>query len=700
MILSRKTGKVKWHGSWISFSDSLLQISILHENNRNLYVPTFIEYLRCETDYLVKHLEYCTKTNTEPVFDVYFDPKLGMGATTGICVKGLRVVETARKFERQKPLFQKYCFVPYRSKFEQQEDVLEKLNEYQDAVLKLIKGYRLKVEKLEDVEFDLKEFNKNFESKELYSVGHLMLELLKTNYLVEEKKEEEKPNETSTNETNGETQIATDENNNETKANARLDENNNAAEPAEKQEEGEKRPEPRQMLDLNETIKKQQEILGNDFIFTNHFPLFLANHLAIIMENINTKQIRVLEISFTFTLLYDYLTMLLSACQVRSEFNLLHPIPVSKAVSSKYGINKVFEIKTDGKISKELNPCHLVVYKHWTTSYLNSLETLDLSYFCKSNDLNEKELIKSSFDKLLDGGFFVFFYRKKLTVIEEELMKLGDQVNEIKMGDREEFLKWILDSNFELVGEEETDTCGLILARKVSKEFVQIKREVEKEAKKEEGSVEESEADRTSVDESKEKEEKPEKEKLEEQKEASNEHVKDEEEKGAEEVKGEEVVELEDPLDPIPIEVKLFDYSWVEEIKKELDRKSSKRIWLIAKDSSFNGIIGLVKSLKREPEGERIRCLFNLDDCEDEAFIENKIKNGLIEKEADSTSEAEKVQQLKALISEEIIKKDLAINIIKNGEHGSYRQLAFSQQLCEETEYAVLDIMTKGGFRV
>lgn len=616
---------MKWHGSWICFSDSLLQISILCDNHRALFVPTFIEYLRCETDYLVKYLETCTKTGSEPIVDVFFDPELGMGATTGMCVKGVRVVEASRKFERQKPLFQKYCFVPYRSKFEQQEDVLEKLNEYQEAVLKLIKGYRLKVERLEDVEFDLKAFNKNFESKELYTIGHMMLELLKTNYLVEEKKEEEKKEEKSNettsdeqtpivlDENNNEAKIQPDENNNETKV--QLDENNNVVEPAEGQEEvvEEKAPEPRQMLDLNECIKKQQETLGNDFIFTNQFPLFLANHLAIITENINTKQIRVLEISFTFTLLYDYITMMLNASQVRSEYNLLHPIPVSKAVSAKYGINKVLEVKLDGKISKELNPCHLIVYKHYSSSYLNSLETLDLSFFLRSNDLEERELIKSSFDKLLDGGFFLFFYRKKLTPIEEELMKLGEQTGEIKMGDREVFMNWILDSGFELVGEEETDTCGLILARKVSKELVQIKREVEKEAKKEEEGVGEGEVDCTSADGSEQKQEKEKSEEREKQEnekqeakaETSDEQAKDAE-KSAEEVKGEEVkgeeiveleevIEMEDPLDPIPIEVKLFDYSWVEEIKKELDRKSSRRIWLIAKDSSFNGVIGFVK---------------------------------------------------------------------------------------------------------
>lgn len=37
---SGRQGKVKWNSSWISFSDSLLQISILHEPSRNLFVPS------------------------------------------------------------------------------------------------------------------------------------------------------------------------------------------------------------------------------------------------------------------------------------------------------------------------------------------------------------------------------------------------------------------------------------------------------------------------------------------------------------------------------------------------------------------------------------------------------------------------------------------------------------------------------------
>ena len=173
--------------------------------------------------------------------------------------------------------------------------------------------------------------------------------------------------------------------------------------------------------------------------------------------------------------------------------------------------------------------------------------------------------------------------------------------------------------------------------------------------------------------------------------------AKEETEKTDEEITPEldcqEEIEFENPLDPIPIEVKLFEYSWVDQVQKELDKKSNRRIWLIARDFSFNGIIGLVKSLKREPEGERIRCLFNVDDCDDDRLIEKMIENNLTENDStnDDTSD-----QLKALIDENLIRKDLAINVIKNGVHGSYRQLAFTQKLSEETEYAVLDILTKG----
>ena len=61
-----------------------MQVSILGEKSRTLFVPTFIEYLRCETSTLNAYNDECVKRNEEPIFDVYYDPSVGVGATVGM----------------------------------------------------------------------------------------------------------------------------------------------------------------------------------------------------------------------------------------------------------------------------------------------------------------------------------------------------------------------------------------------------------------------------------------------------------------------------------------------------------------------------------------------------------------------------------------------------------------------------------------
>lgn len=130
-----------------------------------------------------------------------------------------------------------------------------------------------------------------------------------------------------------------------------------------------------------------------------------------------------------------------------------------------------------------------------------------------------------------------------------------------------------------------------------------------------------------------------------------------------------------------------------------------------------------------------------MDKCDDAKYIEDKIKNGLLDpslvddevaeenerkemeedkkKESDLDmldaekkkeqkksieeleeekipAEDENAEELKKLITQDLINKDLAMNIILDGKLGSYRQKAFEEELSEETEYAVLDVMTKG----
>jgi fatty acid synthase len=90
-----------------------------------------------------------------------------------------------------------------------------------------------------------------------------------------------------------------------------------------------------------------------------------------------------------------------------------------------------------------------------------------------------------------------------------------------------------------------------------------------------------------------------------------------------------------------------------ENVKKNNENEENKsNIWLIAKNSSPNGIIGLVNSLRQEPGGEKVKCIFDFD--EQTKFPPNFSEEPFID----------------------ILINDLAVNVIRDGKLGTYRHLS------------------------
>ncbi|KAI1300230.1 Fatty acid synthase [Halotydeus destructor] len=122
--------------------------------------------------------------------------------------------------------------------------------------------------------------------------------------------------------------------------------------------------------------------------------------------------------------------------------------------------------------------------------------------------------------------------------------------------------------------------------------------------------------------------------------------------------------------DPVVINVTLNDYSWVDEVKENLiEKKEVTRVWLTADDSPCNGIVGLVNCLRKEQGGEKVRCLF----C---PAGEGKSENSL---------------------TDEILKKDLVMNVFRNGSYGSFRHFMVDEtEEKTDTEHFFLEVKTKG----
>ena len=92
-------------------------------------------------------------------------------------------------------------------------------------------------------------------------------------------------------------------------------------------------------------------------------------------------------------------------------------------------------------------------------------------------------------------------------------------------------------------------------------------------------------------------------------------------------------------------------YSWIEEVKNKM---KDGQIVLVAENEPCSGLIGLVNCLRKEPNGSNVRCVFIDDPAAPKFSLDDPFYSN----------------QLKA---------EMAINILKNGNWGSYRHLQIKQ---------------------
>jgi fatty acid synthase len=92
-----------------------------------------------------------------------------------------------------------------------------------------------------------------------------------------------------------------------------------------------------------------------------------------------------------------------------------------------------------------------------------------------------------------------------------------------------------------------------------------------------------------------------------------------------------------------------------EKVKENIEKKDihneNINIWLIANDSTINGITGLTNCLRQEPGGDRIRCIFDYD------------------------KQMKFPPDFSSKPFSDILINDLAINVIRDGKLGTYRHL-------------------------
>ncbi|XP_065218307.1 fatty acid synthase-like [Planococcus citri] len=103
-------GEVSWSRNFVTFIDTMLQITLLHVDSRATLVPTFIRKVVVDFQ---KHFEMLESLDEEnPKFPVHYHSYHNLLSAGGIQMSGLRCAEINRQRKRADHVLQRYNFVP------------------------------------------------------------------------------------------------------------------------------------------------------------------------------------------------------------------------------------------------------------------------------------------------------------------------------------------------------------------------------------------------------------------------------------------------------------------------------------------------------------------------------------------------------------------------------------------------------------
>lgn len=105
------SGKIIWDSNWVTFTDCMLQFSILHNESRGLCLPTSIRKIVIDP---VKHLHIANQqTSDEKVIDVIFDTDLRVIKSGGIEIYDLEASFVNRRPLAYDPVLEANKFIPH-----------------------------------------------------------------------------------------------------------------------------------------------------------------------------------------------------------------------------------------------------------------------------------------------------------------------------------------------------------------------------------------------------------------------------------------------------------------------------------------------------------------------------------------------------------------------------------------------------------
>lgn len=136
-------GEIEWNNNWPAFMDNLMQILILSEKSRALYVPITVEQITIDPR---KHSQMAANS----LMEVRYSKEMGIIQSGGVELRGLHVSDIQRRKTLAVPVLEKYIFTPYEIETKCHDwkiilrmiihIILENINGYKFNVIELIKN--------------------------------------------------------------------------------------------------------------------------------------------------------------------------------------------------------------------------------------------------------------------------------------------------------------------------------------------------------------------------------------------------------------------------------------------------------------------------------------------------------------------------------------------------------------------------------
>ncbi|KAK9497321.1 hypothetical protein O3M35_004661 [Rhynocoris fuscipes] len=127
-------------------------------------------------------------------------------------------------------------------------------------------------------------------------------------------------------------------------------------------------------------------------------------------------------------------------------------------------------------------------------------------------------------------------------------------------------------------------------------------------------------------------------------------------------------------IDITQSEILKFDsdnFAWVANLQKLISSKDTKRVIIYSEKQKYNGLLGFMNCLRKEGDGKKARGVLIMDENLPEFSIDNDIFT-------------------------DMLKKDLAVNVYKNGAWGTYRHLKIDPHKLVKAKYAYVNVGTRG----